>query len=45
MPSPFHLSRRTVAAALVAAPALWLGARAQPAVARRLTPAQTEGPF
>lgn len=39
----FH--RRTVAAALVAAPALWLGARAQPAATRRATPQQTEGPF
>lgn len=39
------LSRRTVAAALVAAPFCWTGARAQPAVARKLTPAQTEGPF
>ena len=37
--------RRAVAAALVAAPALWLGARAQPVPARRATPAQTEGPF
>ena len=37
--------RRAVAAALIAAPALWLGARAQPAPARRATPAQTEGPF
>ncbi len=38
-------SRRTLAAALVAAPALWLGARAQPTAPRRATPAQTEGPF
>jgi protocatechuate 3,4-dioxygenase, beta subunit len=37
--------RRIVAAALVFAPALWLGPRAQPAAARRATPAQTEGPF
>jgi protocatechuate 3,4-dioxygenase, beta subunit len=37
--------RRVVAAALVFAPALWLGARAQPTAARRATPAQTEGPF
>ncbi|MDO9357331.1 MAG: protocatechuate 3,4-dioxygenase [Solirubrobacteraceae bacterium] len=34
-----------MAAALVAAPALWLGARAQPATTRVATPAQTEGPF
>jgi len=39
------LRRRTVAAALVAAPALWLGARAQPENIRRATPAQSEGPF
>lgn len=37
--------RRAVAAALVAAPVLWLGPRAQPAPDRRATPAQTEGPF
>lgn len=37
--------RRLIAAALVFAPALWLGARAQPAPTRRATPAQTEGPF
>lgn len=39
------LPRRTVAAALIAAPALWLGARAQAPTARRPTPSQTEGPF
>jgi len=39
------LPRRTVAAALVAAPALWLGVRAQPVAARIATPSQTEGPF
>lgn len=40
------LKRRTVsAAALIAMPALWLGARAQPAQKRRATPSQTEGPF
>ncbi len=39
------VNRRTVAAALVAAPALWLGPRAQPAPTRRPTPSQTEGPF
>lgn len=39
------LSRRSVAAALIASPAFWLGARAQPAAARIPTPAQTEGPF
>lgn len=39
------LPRRTVAAALVAVPALWLGARAQPAAARIATPSQTEGPY
>jgi len=44
-PSAGALRRRTIAAALVASPALWLGLRAQPAPARRATPAQTEGPF
>lgn len=38
-------NRRAAAAALVALPALWTGARAQPAPLRRLTPSQTEGPF
>ena len=37
--------RRTVAAALIAVPALWLGVRAQAPRARRVTPGQTEGPF
>jgi hypothetical protein len=32
-------------AALIALPFCWTGARAQPAGSRRLTPAQTEGPF
>jgi len=46
LPTPSGLlPRRTVAAALVAAPALWLGARAQPQAGRLATPAQTEGPF
>ena len=41
-----QLPRRSlVAAALVIAPALWLGVRAQPAAVRRPTPAQSEGPF
>ena len=39
------LRRQLLAAALVGMPALWLGARAQPAPVRRPTPAQTEGPF
>ena len=39
------LSRRTMAAALVALPIVWTGARAQPAAGRRATPTQTEGPF
>lgn len=39
------LRRQLLAAALVGMPALWLGARAQPAPVRRVTPAQTEGPF
>jgi protocatechuate 3,4-dioxygenase beta subunit len=41
-PSP---ARRALSAALIGAPALWLGARAQQTPARRATPAQTEGPF
>lgn len=43
-PAP-NSHRRTVAAALIAAPALWLGLRAQAQPARRATPGQTEGPF
>ena len=39
------LSRRTVAAALVALPAVWTGARAQAPAPRRATPSQTEGPY
>lgn len=38
-------SRRSAAAALVALPFCWTGARAQSAAGRRATPAQTEGPF
>ncbi len=48
MPSsriPSLFSRRALGAALVAAPSLWIGARAQPALPRRATPSQTEGPF
>jgi protocatechuate 3,4-dioxygenase beta subunit len=41
--STINLPRRSVAAALVALPAIWLGARAQPR--KRATPTQTEGPF
>ena len=37
--------RRALAAALIGAPALWLGVRAQAPAARRATPGQTEGPF
>lgn len=40
-----HFTRRTAAAALVALPFCWTGARAQQAAARRATPRQTEGPF
>jgi protocatechuate 3,4-dioxygenase, beta subunit len=39
------LSRRGAAAALVALPFCWTGARAQATPGRRPTPAQTEGPF
>ncbi|MBC5784261.1 intradiol ring-cleavage dioxygenase [Ramlibacter sp. USB13] len=42
MPS---FSRRAAAAALVALPFCWSGARAQPSAALRATPRQTEGPF
>ena len=48
MPTTARLQRRTLTAALVIAPAMWLGARAQPAPsvsALRATPSQTEGPF
>lgn len=49
MPSPHpkhhSLQRRTLTAALVIAPTLWLGVRAQQAPALRATPSQTEGPF
>ena len=38
-------SRRGAAAALVALPFCWTSVRAQSAVSRRPTPAQTEGPF
>jgi protocatechuate 3,4-dioxygenase beta subunit len=42
---PSLLNRRAAAAALVALPVYWTGARAQPAQPRRATPSQTEGPF
>ena len=48
MPITAQLQRRTLTAALVMAPAMWLGVRAQPAQsvsALRATPSQTEGPF
>ena len=44
-PKSNPLRRKLLAAALVGMPALWLGVRAQPAPARRATPAQSEGPF
>ncbi len=40
-----HPTRRTAAAALVALPVSWTGARAQAPTRRRATPRQTEGPF
>lgn len=43
--TPLNRMRRVASAALVAAPVLWLGARAQAVPTRRLTPGQTEGPF
>lgn len=42
---PTLLHRRRLAAALLAAPFVWTGARAQAPAPRRATPAQTEGPF
>ena len=48
MPTTTRLQRRTLTAALVIAPVMWLGVRAQPAPsvsALRATPSQTEGPF
>jgi len=41
---PQHLTRRSIAAACIALPAIWIGARAQ-TTTRRLTPRQSEGPF
>ena len=43
--SAHPLQRRTATVALVIAPALWLGSRAQPLPPLRATPSQTEGPF
>lgn len=43
--APPSALRRSLSAALVFAPALWLGARAQSPAPRRPTPSQTEGPF
>lgn len=37
--------RRRLLTALVCAPAVWTGVRAQPALPLQATPAQTEGPF
>jgi protocatechuate 3,4-dioxygenase beta subunit len=37
--------RRSVTAALISLPAVWVGARAQAPAPLRATPAQTEGPF
>jgi len=39
------LNRRAATAAVVSWPMVWTGLHAQPAQARRPTPAQTEGPF
>jgi protocatechuate 3,4-dioxygenase beta subunit len=44
-PAPASPRRRTLAAALIAAPAVWLGGRAGAQSPRRATPSQTEGPF
>ena len=40
-----NLNRRVLSAALIATPFIWTGSRAQAQTARRLTPAQTEGPY
>jgi protocatechuate 3,4-dioxygenase beta subunit len=45
LPKSQGIQRRAAAVALIAAPALWLGQRAQAQAARQLTPSQTEGPF
>ncbi len=45
MPTPHNPLRRTLTAALVAVPALWLDASAQAILAMRATPSQTEGPY
>ncbi len=42
---PTISSRRKAAIALIAAPFIWTGLRAQPALPLRATPSQTEGPF
>ena len=39
------IGRRAASVALIAAPYLWLGSRAQAQAPRQLTPSQTEGPF
>jgi protocatechuate 3,4-dioxygenase beta subunit len=44
-PRATSLTRRGAAAALVALPFCWTGARAQQPAPRRATPSQTEGPF
>lgn len=44
-PARFSQHRRQLAVALVAAPWIWTGVRAQAAPARMATPQQTEGPF
>jgi protocatechuate 3,4-dioxygenase, beta subunit len=43
--NPMTASRRKAVAVLAAAPWVWTGLRAQTMATRRLTPAQTEGPF
>lgn len=42
---PSLLNRRAATAALVSFPIVWTGVPAQPALTRRYTPSQTEGPF
>ena len=45
IPQAQGIHRRVATVALIAAPALWLGQRAQAQASRLLTPSQTEGPF
>jgi len=43
--TPGRHTRRAIAAAFIAMPAIWVGLRAQGTAQRQLTPRQSEGPF